>query len=308
MSPTITPKRKDFIVSNLILRDSQDSSKLNKPYKQRLETALDNIQATVFYPIKYLGPMLIAAFPATITGLSFYYHIIETVGYTWALTVAILAGLLFEIANLFLAHIASDLFNHKKIWQGIAIAILATITIYQIMQVLGESVLIVGQSLLPVVHITPLITAFVYIANTFAETIKDERQQAKIDYDFETQKRLIELENLRLDSEQKRTMKAEKLRLKHEETLAAIDRKPTGIQPEILDRKNVQNAGNNGKTEILAEINFDRKMKKSEILGQLPGLIGQGLTNTQIGEIVGRNERTIRDYRKELSHHNGTVK
>lgn len=288
-----------------ILSIPQKMTKPNTPYKQQLETALDNIQATVFYPIKYLGPMLIAGFPATITGLSFYYHVIETVGYTWALIVAILAGLLFEIANLFLAHIASDLFNHKKIWQGSIITILASITIYQIMQVLGESVLIVGESLLPVVHITPLITAFVYIANTFAETIKDEKEQAKIDHDFEAQKRQIELENMRLDSEQKRAMKAEKMRLKHEENLAEIDRKTTRKQPEFFDRKNDENGYKSG---VFAEINADRKLKKAEILDQLPGLIGQGLTNAQIGEIVGRNERTIRNYRKELQAPNGRVK
>lgn len=82
---------------------------------------------------------------------------------------------------------------------------------------------------------------------------------------------------------------------------AEINRKSTGNQPEIQDRKNGQNSGNGGEPEILSGINASRKFKKAEILSELPGLVEQGLTNVQIGEIVGRNERTVRNYRKLLN-------
>lgn len=273
--------------------------KMKTPYKQRLETALDNVQATVFYPIKYLGPMMIAAFPATITGLSFYYHVLDTVGFHWALTVAILAGLLFEVANLFLAHIASALFNHGKIWQGVVVAILASITIYQIMQVLGESVLIVGVALLPVVHITPLITAFVYIANTFSEIIKDEREQSRIDHGFEEQRRAIELDNIRLDSQQKRAMKDDKLRLKHAETLAEIGANSTRMTPGTAP------VGTDGALVIPSDTTNDTlRLSRVERLKRVAEL-SDGHTQSEIAEMLGCSLTTIkRDYKQM----NGSLK
>jgi hypothetical protein len=124
------------------------------------------------------------------------------------------------------------------------------------------------------------------------QQIEDEERARQ--QQIEDEERRAKLELKRLDTEQKHTERLAKIE-------AEDNRKFSGSQPEISDRKNVQNSGNGGQPDIFTGINSSRKMEKAEILEQLPGLVQAGKTNTEIGEIVGRNERTIRNYRKQLN-------
>lgn len=93
-----------------------------------------------------------------------------------------------------------------------------------------------------------------------------------------------------------RQLKQDKLEKAHLFQLAKLERQ-TGKQPEIPARKNSQIEKGDG----LPGINSSRKMAKAEIIDRLPGLVSEGLTNVEIGEAVGRNERTIRNYKRQLN-------
>lgn len=173
-----------------------------------------------------------------------------------------------------------------------------------------------GQGGIIAQYITLAIPFFVvvgYWARTVKIDVENSESRATQEHDSEAA-RLRQLE----DKERQRQQKIEDQKLDHKlkmdqlkseqiqaQKMAEINRKSTGNQPEISDRKNGQNSGTGGEPDFFSEINTDRKFKKAEILNQLPDLISQGLTNVQIGEIVGRNERTVRDYRKQL---NGQLK
>ncbi|KKN57485.1 hypothetical protein LCGC14_0561970 [marine sediment metagenome] len=83
---------------------------------------------------------------------------------------------------------------------------------------------------------------------------------------------------------------------KHELKLASLS-ETAGTQPENSNWKNDQNTGNG----VLPEINSGRKLDRADILERLPGFISDGYSNVEIGKMVGRNERTIRNYRHQLN-------
>lgn len=126
------------------------------------------------------------------------------------------------------------------------------------------------------------------------EDRKRQKEDDKLLYEREAEARKQCLEDEdRADNRETDRKKAEN---DQELKLAKLAEK-AGKQLENSDWKNDQNSGNS----VLPKINSGRKLEKADILERLPDLLSDGYTNTEIGKLVGRNERTIRNYRKQLN-------
>lgn len=150
----------------------------------------------------------------------------------------------------------------------------------------------------------PFFVVIGYWARTLKADIESEHAQTTQQYHDEiarkqrledealARKQRLEDEEIARNWEADRTKSANDQELK----LAKLAEK-AGKQLENSDWKNDQNSGNS----VLPEINSGRKLEKADILERLPNLISDGYSNIEIGKMVGRNERTIRNYRKELN-------
>ena len=162
-------------------------------------------------------------------------------------------------------------------------------------------------------YVTLAIPFFVvvgYWAKTLKADIENEHAQATKQHDDEVaRKQRLEDEEMarkrRLEDEDRaenRETNRKKAADQQEIKMAKLAEK-AGKQPENSNWKNDQNSGNN----VLPEINSGRKLEKADILERLPGLISDKYTNIEIGEMVGRNERTIRKY-TDLSQTTSKIK
>lgn len=126
------------------------------------------------------------------------------------------------------------------------------------------------------------------------QRLEDEElvRKQRLEDEAMARKQRLEDEEIAHNRETDRTKSANDQELK----LAKLAEK-AGKQLENSDWKNDQNSGNS----VLPEINSGRKLEKADILERLPNLISDGYSNIEIGKMVGRNERTIRNYRKELN-------
>jgi hypothetical protein len=126
------------------------------------------------------------------------------------------------------------------------------------------------------------------------EDRKRQKEDDKLLYEREAEdrKQRLEDEEIAYNRETDRTKSANDQELK----LAKLAEK-AGKQLENSDWKNDQNSGNS----VLPGINSGRKLEKADILERLPVLLSDGYSNVEIGKLVGRNERTIRNYRKQLN-------
>ena len=155
-------------------------------------------------------------------------------------------------------------------------------------------------------YVTLAIPSFVvigYWAKTLKAKIENEHAQTTQQRDDEiARKQRLEDEELarsqklededRADSRETDRKTADN---KHELKLASLA-ETARKQPENSNWKNDQNTGNG----VLPEINSGRKLDRADILERLPGLISDGYSNVEIGKMVGRNERSIRNYRHQL--------
>ena len=149
----------------------------------------------------------------------------------------------------------------------------------------------------------PFFVVIGYWAKTLKADIENEHVQTAQQRDDEmARKQRLEDEELarsqKLEDEDRadnRETDRKRADNKHELKLASLS-ETAGTQPENSNWKNDQSTGNG----VLPEINSGRKLDRADILERLPGLISDGYSNVEIGKMVGRNERSIRNYRHQL--------
>lgn len=156
-------------------------------------------------------------------------------------------------------------------------------------------------------YVTLAIPSFV-VVGYWARTLKVQVEQVDLQAGLSAKDELARTRQLaddelarkeRLEDEDRadnRENDRKKAENKHELRLAELAEK-AGKRPENSNWKNDQNAGNG----VLPEINSGRKLEKADILERLPGFISDGYSNVEIGKMVGRHERTIRNYRHQLN-------
>lgn len=277
----------------------QLSDKKNKkPFIIAYKEFWTNVQAMIFYPFQNIGPFIVAAMPALFTGHSVYTWYAETSTAWLAMLISCVVAVAMEAININVVHTSLDLFEQKQNGKGWLMVFFSIVVMGLVSTVIGFSESALSPLIKGLAVSSPWLTGIVYLAVGMAQSIHQEKQIVNLDA---IDKRQQEAEQREFE----RQLRLKEIDQNHAVKLAEIEAETDRKKAEISDRKHDQFSGNGGKPEILAEINRNKKLQKAEILDQLPELVHSGLTNTQIGEIVGRNERTIREYRKEL---NGSLK
>lgn len=255
-----------------------------------------------------VGIYFIGGFNALLTAWELYTEMVETgQPQTYAIAIAAVAFTAVEGLTVFLVGAAAKT-NSSLLWFfSVCFALFFTYSHYQANSGNGN----MGQYISLAI---PIFAVVGYMARTMkanvenSQEVERQREDDKLLYEREAEDRKQRLEEEELARKQRledeeiahnretdRTKSANDQELK----LAKLAEKAgkQGKQLENSNWKNDQNSGNG----VLPEINSGRKLEKADILERLPNLISDGYTNTEIGKMVNRNERTIRNYCKQLN-------